>query len=317
MRCVLVGNYGAGNIGDEALREYFLTAFPGVTWTVVSARPRQGEVPRLPLGPFSFFSPWWKTLSAIKNADALVFGGGSLFTDLESVKACVLWWMYAGAARFFGTPYMLAFQGVGPFRTAFGRMLAASAVRHAAFLSVRDEESLERVRDLGAGAEPILTFDPAFALFAAHRKSAPAGQSLVIIPRANSNGRFFAAVSEKLRGQWDGISILLLEPEREGGVARRLQAIAPGARVAPVRSVGQLLTEMAPASSAIVQRYHGALAALAMNIPVEIVPQGAGDKMEALNTKITEQGSQSQRWLSAIDSGKKALEDILKTLARS
>ena len=30
MRLLLVGNYGVGNLGDEALREYFLKRFPEV-----------------------------------------------------------------------------------------------------------------------------------------------------------------------------------------------------------------------------------------------------------------------------------------------
>lgn len=74
MHCVLIGNYGVGNFGDEALKEYFLSAFPDITWSVVSARPSGEELPRLPGGFRSLFSHWWKTLGAIRNTDAVVFG---------------------------------------------------------------------------------------------------------------------------------------------------------------------------------------------------------------------------------------------------
>jgi len=74
MRLLLVGNYGVGNLGDEALKEYFLTRFPEIDWIVVSANPRTGEVARLPMGIRSFFwLRWMATLRAYREADGVVF----------------------------------------------------------------------------------------------------------------------------------------------------------------------------------------------------------------------------------------------------
>ena len=86
---LLVGNFGVGNVGDEAIRTYILQAFPEVHWTVLSGdRMQSGDVPRLPYGIRSFLSTaWWKTLRAYRSSDGIVFGGGSLFTDVESKKA--------------------------------------------------------------------------------------------------------------------------------------------------------------------------------------------------------------------------------------
>ncbi|MBI5155969.1 hypothetical protein HZA45_01700, partial [Candidatus Peregrinibacteria bacterium] len=95
MRCVLIGNYGTGNFGDEALRSYFLKSFPEIEWQVVSARPTADELPRLPAGPRSLFTTkWFRTIKALRHCDAVVFGGGTLFTDSESVFACFLWWLH-------------------------------------------------------------------------------------------------------------------------------------------------------------------------------------------------------------------------------
>ncbi len=314
MRCVLVGNYGVGNIGDDALREYFLSAFPEIDWVCVSASPHgKGEVPRLPLGFRSFFMPWWRTFSAIRSADALVFGGGSLFTDIESVWACLLWRSYASVAVLFGTPYVLAFQGTGPWKTALGRSLARTTYRFASFVSVRDAESLKRVRELVPTSEPVLSFDPAFALFAAYPKAAPRRRTLAVIPRANSGEMFFARVSEKLKEGWEAVTVLLLEPQSEEAVALRMQQIAPTCRVVKVTSVSQLLAEVAASSAAIVQRYHGALAAAAMEIPVEIVPQAEGDKMDALRHVLGEQNTRDA-WLALIESGVMKLREALLQL---
>ena len=315
MRCVLVGNYGVGNIGDEALREYFLSAFSEIDWVCVSADARgEKEVPRLPLGLRSLFTPWWRTLSAIRCADALVFGGGSLFTDIESVWACLLWRSYASVAVLFGTPYILAFQGAGPWKTALGRRLARKTYRFASFISVRDVESLKRVRELVPTSGPVLSFDPAFALFAAYPKSSSLVRALAIIPRANSSEQFFARVSEKLKEGWEAVTVLLLAPDSEEGVARRLQRMAPECRVVKVTTVRQLLAETAVSSAAIVQRYHGALAAIAMDVPVEIIPQAEGDKMAALRDDLLAFGSRKAEWLALVGIGRKALADFLTEL---
>ena len=158
---LLVGNYGVGNAGDEILRAYFLERFPEVQWQVVSARPSQGELPRFPAGLRSFLSfRWLRTCIALVQSHGLVFGGGSLWTDMESLSACFIWSVHAWFAWFLRKPYFLAFQGIGPFRTKTGERLAQWVVRHAAFISVRDQASFERL----SGACPAPSFSPVHGL---------------------------------------------------------------------------------------------------------------------------------------------------------
>lgn len=323
MKCVLVGNYGVGNIGDEALREYFLRMMPEVEWISVSGgtgvrKYGSAEVPRLPLGLRSLFHPWWRTIRAIAQADALVFGGGSLFTDIESVWACVIWWAYAATARLFGTPIVLAFQGAGPYGTRLGKYLARWTYERASFISVRDEASLTRLRSWALKCTPVLTFDPAFALFAAHPKKSSAASSLVIIPRTNSDETFFAAVKDKVGGG-KPVRILLMQPDAaERQVASVIAKLCKGqATIIEILSVTQLLDEVAGASDVLSQRYHGALAALAMRIPVDVVPQGAGDKMAILKSDFLRNPGLREQWLGSIEAGKVALRDSLKSLSSS
>lgn len=322
MKCVLVGNYGVGNIGDEALREYFLQMMPEVEWISVSGgtgvrKYGSAEVPRLPLGLRSLFHPWWRTIRAIAQADALVFGGGSLFTDIESVWACVIWWAYAATARLFGTPIVLAFQGAGPYGTRLGKYLARWTYERASFISVRDEASLTRLRSWALKCTPVLTFDPAFALFAAHPKKSSADSALVIIPRTNSDEKFFAAVQEKTGGR--SVHILLMQPDAaERQVASVIAKLCKGkATIIEILSVTQLLDEVAGASDVLSQRYHGALAALAMRIPVDVVPQGAGDKMAVLKSDFLRNPGLREQWLESIEAGKSALKKSLESLSSS
>ncbi len=308
MRCLLVGNYGVRNIGDEALREYFIAAFPDVYWTVLGV-----DVPRLPFGFRSFFTSWLRTISAIRRSDAVVFGGGSLFTDSESVFACVLWWWHGFVARILGKPLFLAFQGVGPFRTSFAQLLARSTFEKALFVSVRDEASLKRIERWNLRSKPILTFDPVFALFSTKKPTKQQKRILAVIPRANSDDAFFVAVSSLLLKPFDEVRILLMQPDScEQRIAARIQAMTtvPSVTIS-VTSVDQLLTEVAGVGEVISQRYHGALAARAMGIDASVIPQSAGDKLDELR-KLPKNSEERSRLLGFVEEGKKSL---LKALA--
>lgn len=285
MRLVLVGNYGDHNLGDEMLRSYFLRTFPEHNWTIVSARPNgANEVPRLPFGIRSFFRPWWKTIDAIKNADALIYGGGSLFTDTESWKAPVLWWTYAVLARMFRKRIILAFQGVGPFRTGIGMWCSRSAIEHAHFVSVRDPHSLARIKSWNLKTDPTLSSDPAILEFA-RTHAAPESGHLVIIPRSNSTEIFLRAAERLISGDWERVTVLLMQAsDRDRVYAQRLMKIAEKYTVEMREPTSQddFLQIVGSAAHVLSQRYHGALAAIAMGIPCEIIPQEVGDKLSSL-----------------------------------
>ncbi len=319
MKCILIGNYGAGNVGDEALREYFLKSFAGVEWTVVSADPRTAhEIPRLPTGLRSLCRPWWRTLAAFWQTHAVVFGGGSLFTDSESTFACVLWGWHAFVARAFGKPTFFAFQGVGPFRSSLAEGIARAAFLRATFISVRDEQSFQRVRSWHPKFPPVLTFDPAFALFKSFQVSVPTSRILVIIPRGNSDEQFFVTVSGELVKSWDAIRILLMQPdEAERGVAGRISAMSSGkSSITEILTVARLLTEISKASTVVSQRYHGALAAVALGKQTVICAQQKGDKLDAFSA-IASNIQEHLRWQELIHSGAEVLSASLSAHSKS
>ena len=288
MRFVLVGNFGDSNIGDEALRNYFVTEFRSIDWRIVSARPKSSiELPRLPLGVRSFFGSWWKPVWAIARSRGIVYGGGTLFTDIESISACCMWASYAFVAWVFWKPIFLTFQGVGPFNTRLGEFITKAVCRRACFISVRDEASLARVRAWNPKVVPVLTFDPAFAFFAKHSRIQGHRSALVIVPRANSSEEFFSLVSVKMKDHWDVVRIVLMQPTlKEKAVAHRLMSIVHKAEVIECQTVDDVLSEVSRAALVVTQRYHGALAALAMGVPVEIVPLVEGDKLWGLRNNL-------------------------------
>lgn len=288
MRALLIGNYGSANLGDEALREYFLTTFRMHTWTVVTAAPSgSNDVPRLPFGIRSLFRPWWRTVAAMRRSDAVVFGGGTLFTDIESPRACMLWWWHAFVARVLGKPVLLAFQGIGPFRTGVGEWCARSSVRHARLVIVRDQASFDRVKSWNLNKEVVQSFDPVFEqIRVLNAANTSTGLNLVLIPRMNSSPSFAKRVTGLLSsGDYAVVSILSLQPDDalERAVCERLRVLCGSrATVIPVRTLQELATRVKAASLVLSERYHGVISALALERPFEVIAQGEGDKLSTL-----------------------------------
>ncbi len=314
MRSVLVGNYGVANVGDEALREYFLAAFPMVEWTVLSSDPKKGELPRLPAGIRSFLTTrWWKTIAALRGTDTVIFGGGTLFTDIESPLACMLWFLHARAAYFFGKPYYLAFQGVGPFRTVIGKRLASWVLRHAAFISVRDEESSKRVCEITMNIKCVRTFDPT-VLHIPIKNSERTKNVINIIPRHNVGASFFAAAEMLMTTYPDAdIHIVLLQPDHtlEKEVADQLQKRAGGkALIIPVTSFSALCDDLSGSLMVLSARYHGAIAALAVGAPLHIISQREKDKLSDLQ-QYADNPAAFSAVIASAQTGESALREAL------
>jgi polysaccharide pyruvyl transferase WcaK-like protein len=313
MHAFLIGNYGAGNLGDELLREYFLRRFPNVRWTVVSARASSAnEVPRLPLGFHSLLQPWWRTIRALRRADVVVFGGGTLFTDGESVVACLLWGWHAFVAWLFRKPVYLAYQGIGPFRTGIGTGIARWVIRHAAFVSVRDTVSRERVLSLVPGTKVVQTCDPVVLLITRQNQDVKSQNVFTIIPRRNSPHTFLVRAGTLWRtGVFSATVILSLQPDdpAEKDVCLALQRSLPGARIREIRSIDALLHALSGSVLVYSQRFHGALAALTLGIPFETASQREGDKLSALLP------SSRTELLAFAQTGEEALKEALEKQA--
>ncbi len=317
MRCLLVGNYGVGNLGDEALKEYFLTHFPEVEWTVLSAHPQTArERSRLPGGFRSLLSfRWIRTIGAYCYSDAVVFGGGSLFTDSESPYACFLWWIHASVAHVLRKPIHLAFQGIGPLNSKRGERLARQVCRWAASISVRDAESKKLVDHWQLPVPVIQSFDPVFSMLHGDNHTEVTQKILTVIPRKNSDATFLKVVRDaQAQAIYNSVVVLCLQGDDP--VERSVAAVLAEKLEATVRSVTtvqELVEVVFPSAFVVSQRYHGALAALALGVPFSVLPQADGDKLAALASM---DGAAVPELLSLVAAGEEYLRQSLQNTAR-
>lgn len=142
MRAVLCGYYGMGNGGDEALLASLLQMLPaGVTPVVLSGNPgetarRYGveAVPRKSLGA---------VLTALRSAEAFVWGGGSLMQDATSLQNPLYYGGLMAVAQWMGLKTLAWGQGLGPLHRPLSRGLAHYVLRRCRGVSVRDGASAQ------------------------------------------------------------------------------------------------------------------------------------------------------------------------------
>jgi len=191
MKIVVCGNYGAGNIGDEAILystlQYLRKTHPSAHIDVLCAMPDVEQkffsdfsslsfLWTLPMGIRSFVrsifkGTLWKTVRAIKKCDLFILGGGGLFADDESIRAPFIWGAHLMTAKFFKRNIKVEAISVGPLKRKIARWFTQKSLQNIQTISVRDRSSNRLLLDLGIKSR--VTFDPVFRLSVPTRSPLP------------------------------------------------------------------------------------------------------------------------------------------------
>jgi len=164
---VLIGNFGAGNVGDELILAGFLKKLrkelPRAKVCVFANSPKLvrrfhgvDSLPLLPCGLRSFLKRgWWRSLRKIREADAVIFPGGGLFTDEESFHAILIWGIHLLISRYFWKPVYLLGQSVGMITGNYARKFTRFCLRKTEWIGVRDQASASELKRLGVSAKKV------------------------------------------------------------------------------------------------------------------------------------------------------------------
>lgn len=168
MRTVVIsGYYGYENLGDEALLSSIITALRAelrdIHIIVLSAKPEKTSsvygveavnrvnIPRI--------------LVALKRADLLISGGGSLLQDVTGSLTIPYYLGIVTLARMLGKPVMFYAQGIGPINGSFGKLLVKLIVNKVDIITLRDSASARLLREMGVNKPSIeITADPVFGI---------------------------------------------------------------------------------------------------------------------------------------------------------
>ncbi|HOY62661.1 MAG TPA: polysaccharide pyruvyl transferase CsaB [bacterium] len=176
MNIFIIGYFGSGNVGDEAILGSFLSwsrkRLPGAGHTALTSRPEETsarhDVGTVTKGDFAGLA------RALRRADAVVLPGGGLLQDATSARSAVYYCLLIIAAGAMGKPVYMMSQGMGPFRRKWTRGLAGWAMRRFVRRAwARDERALGLMREMGLGADVAeLGADMTFAAGAGSREAA-------------------------------------------------------------------------------------------------------------------------------------------------
>ncbi|MBI4835790.1 MAG: polysaccharide pyruvyl transferase family protein [Candidatus Abawacabacteria bacterium] len=165
MRIALLGSYGRGNIGDEAIAQSIHAQirhlFPQsetalFSHDVTNSKALHTEFshifPMIATGARSFYCQWrtkvWhKSISYLKSCDYIVIGGGGILHDQEigqkGFSPLFIWWLRTLLFSYFKRKIIIWAVGVGPIKNSLSELWLKGILKRAFLITVRDQHSSE------------------------------------------------------------------------------------------------------------------------------------------------------------------------------
>ena len=230
------GWYGSRNIGDDAIllglkelihrvnrgRDFYIRALT----TDADQTASLGVTGERALVKHEAIKPWaWlRVLRSFARADCVIVSGGTpIFDSSHAIRT-----LYLALPRVFRKPVVVFGAGVKPLRSAYGRRVVPTLLRDAKYISVRDDDSLRILTELGV-PNVQLTADSAFFAQPANESEVlrllteygiGAGESLLVVsPRLLSPERKRLYLQEAM-----GEDLIRDTP---GKIARAIDRLAP------------------------------------------------------------------------------------------
>lgn len=167
-RAVVCGAYGMGNLGDEAMCEAVSRALLGHGFEVsVITRQAASRTFEPGVKAIDFFD-LVSTFLALKSADTLIMGGGSLIQNVTSRRSLYYYLGIMRLAKRLGCEVKMFACGIGPVSGERDIRRTSEVLNSCTDeISVRDEKSLEALRAMGVtkphvllAADAALTLSP-------------------------------------------------------------------------------------------------------------------------------------------------------------
>lgn len=197
---VISGYYGFDNLGDEAVLQSIIKALrdqnSNIEITVLSNDPertaKKYEVQA---------RNRWQLLEvfrALKKADLLISGGGSLLQDVTSQMSIPYYLGVVALARMLRVPVAFYAQGVGPIVGQLGRTLTRLIANRVQLITVRDQESLKFLQQIKVRRPELkVTVDPVVLLNSRNPKTVEYQQFLDLNQRTLSEDKPLIGVAPR------------------------------------------------------------------------------------------------------------------------
>ncbi len=185
-KILIVGAYGCGNKGDDAILEGFkntlgktyeiistegkygkLKEIMGETHSTISCRMNEGININVLINLISFFPRYYKVL---KNVEFVIIGGGSLLHDITKYNL-PFFRLLQFLAKVRKKSVIYAGVGAGPLQTKAGRKTARKFLNKSKKVFVRDPIDYRLLKEIGVN-NAVLSADMAFCVRNSNESSA-------------------------------------------------------------------------------------------------------------------------------------------------
>lgn len=269
MRVVLCGYYGKGNGGDEALLAALLQMLPAHGKPVVLSGNPEETATRYGVPACDRFSPTavWQ---AMRQSEALIWGGGSLMQDVTSVVSPLYYGGLMDLAQRLGLRTIAWAQGIGPLTRSFTRNLTRHNLSHCDAISVRDAGSAALLTDwqlpFTLAPDPVwaLESEPVPGLW-----DLPAPRVAVALrPHPQLTPQRLAVLTQALidfqKATQTYLLLIPFQPSQDLAIAQAIHARLPEvSRVLPLTQPRQLKGVFSGVEMVIAMRFHGLIMAAA------------------------------------------------------
>ena len=164
---LIAGYHGFGNCGDEAILKAMTTNIRGladdVDITALSHNPEftKTEYNVKSVQRFNVL----QVLSAIRNSDIVLSGGGTLLQNGTSTRSLLYYLSLIKLAKLFGKRVMLYANGIGTVTGKLNQRLVRSVINTVDVITLREKLSEADLRNIGVSNPNVtVTADAAFKL---------------------------------------------------------------------------------------------------------------------------------------------------------
>lgn len=167
--CVLLGYYGFGNMGDDALLMSVINnlrhEIPYLRIAVLShnVKTMREKLHGLKADAFNRFNPL-SVSKVFRNAEYLIFGGGTLLQDNTSTKSLLYYLYMIRRAKKHNMKVVLYANGIGPIHKEINKKRLQKILPQISLITARDEQSYEYIKSLCPQANIHLTADEALTI---------------------------------------------------------------------------------------------------------------------------------------------------------
>ena len=162
-RILICGYYGEHNLGDDALLAVLLSQIQGQWIPVITANDQKAVEALAPGSETVNRRSLKSVLTALRNVDALVLGGGSLLQDATSTRSLMYYIILIWCAKSLQKPVFLWGQGLGPLKRRISRLLVRTTLKTLSSVTWRDPGAMKQAIEwklnvpMKMGPDPVWT----------------------------------------------------------------------------------------------------------------------------------------------------------------